>query len=29
MFVDERSFNSEAKAMHALFLMRLEELNRR
>jgi branched-chain amino acid transport system permease protein len=27
--VDERSFNSEAKAMHALFLMRIEELNRK
>jgi hypothetical protein len=28
-FVDERSFDSEAKAMHAIFLMRIEELNRR
>ena len=28
-FVDERSFDSEAKAMHAVFLMRIEELDRR
>jgi branched-chain amino acid transport system permease protein len=28
-FVDDRSFDSEAKAMHAVFLMRIEELNRR
>jgi hypothetical protein len=27
-FVDERKFNSEAQAMHAVFLLRVEELAR-
>jgi hypothetical protein len=27
-FVDERKFSSEAKAMHAVFLLRVEELTR-
>lgn len=28
-FADDRSFNSETKAMHAVFLMRIEELIRK
>lgn len=28
MFVDERVFNTEAKAMHAVFLLRIDELTR-
>jgi branched-chain amino acid transport system permease protein len=28
VFVDDRTYNSEAKAMHAVFLMRIEELMR-
>jgi hypothetical protein len=27
-FVDERKFDSEAKAMHAVFLLRIDELTR-
>lgn len=28
VFADDKTYNSEAKAMHALFLMRIEELTR-